>query len=91
LSGPAGEIEVEARLTQGIHPRTVALADSTGHWGYGRIAQAKKFKSKYPETECIWWTAEGNGVHPNRVISLKIDPLGGGQAWMDTRVRVKKA
>lgn len=91
VSGPAGELEIEVRLTQGIHPKTVAISDSTGHWAYGRVAQAKKFKSKYPETECVWWSKEGHGVHPNHVIEHKLDPLGGGQAWMDSKVRIKKA
>jgi len=91
VSSGAGEIEVEVRLTQGIHPKTVAISDNVGHWAYGRIAQAQAFRSKYPETEHIWWQKEGCGVHPNRVIPYRVDPLGGGQAWMDTKVKIRKA
>lgn len=92
VSSQSGEIETEIRLTQGIHPKTVAMSDSVGHWAYGRIAQAKRFKSKYLETEHIWWgEEEGCGTHPNAIIRHSSDPLGGGEAWMDTRVRIKKA
>lgn len=91
VSGPSGEIETEIRLTQGIHPKTVAISDSVGHWEYGRVAQARSFKSKYPHTECVWWGKEGHGTHPNQLIECRPDPLGGGQAWMDTKVRIKKA
>ncbi len=90
VSGPAGEIETRIRLTQGIHPDVVAISDSVGHWAYGRVAQARSFQSNLPETGCIWWAREGNGTHPNRLIARRLDELGGGQAWMDTRVRVKK-
>jgi hypothetical protein len=38
----------------------------------------------------IWWEKEGNGVHPNPIIPVASDPIGGGQAWMDTVVSITK-
>ncbi|MCL5105281.1 MAG: molybdopterin-dependent oxidoreductase [Armatimonadetes bacterium] len=90
VTSPTGELTIPVRLTEGIHPKTVAISDSCGHWAYGHVAQAESFKSKYPETEHIWWTKEGEGTHPNRLIAHKLDELGGGEAWMDTRVRIRK-
>lgn len=90
VTSSTGEIELPIRLTQGINPKTVAISDSVGHWAYGHVAQAESFKSKYPETDHIWWTKEGEGTHPNRLIAHKLDELGGGEAWMDTRVRISK-
>jgi len=31
------------------------------------------------------------GVHPNAIIPNSSDPIGGGQRWMDTVVKVEKA
>jgi anaerobic selenocysteine-containing dehydrogenase len=98
----AGEIETEIRIVEGIHPRVVAMGDSCGHWGFGRIAQAEAFKSHDPNTHLLWWGKEkhgwwhtkesgrGNGVHPKPIIPIISDPIGGGQCWMDTKVRIKK-
>lgn len=83
-------IVTQAYVTQGIHPQVIAISDSCGHWQNGRVAQAKRFKSPDPETSLIWWEKEGNGVHPNPIIPVSSDPIGGGQAWMDTVVTVTK-
>jgi len=81
----------EARLTFGIHPRVAAIERNFGHWGYGQIARAKKFKSRDPNTELVWWEKEGNGTSPNRIIPGTSDPIGGGEAWNDTLVTISKA
>lgn len=83
-----GSITGKAYLTAGIHPRAVALAQGFGHWGYGSIARGKRYKSSDPDTDAIWW--ESNGVDPNPIIPINRDPIGGGQAWMDTKVRISK-
>jgi anaerobic selenocysteine-containing dehydrogenase len=83
-----GSLIYRAYFTQGIHPKVVAISDNCGHWEYGRVAQAKKFRSNNPDTSLIWWEREGNGIHPGRIISIELDPIGGGQAWMDTVVTV---
>ncbi len=90
VSSDLGSLRVRAHVTQGIHPRVVAISDSVGHWALGRIAQAKRFKSRDPNTKIIWWDRQGNGVHPFPIVPLSPDPIGGGQAWMDTVVRIKK-
>lgn len=77
-------------ITQGIHPRVVALSDSLGHWNYGRISQGKPFSSHDPETNLLWWGKHGTGVHPNPIIPLQQDPLGEGQGWMDTVIKIER-
>jgi anaerobic selenocysteine-containing dehydrogenase len=85
-----GSIVTRAYVTQGIHPQVIAISDSCGHWQSGRVAQAQRFRSPDPETMLIWWGKEGNGVHPNPIIPAASDPIGGGQAWMDTVVTITK-
>jgi anaerobic selenocysteine-containing dehydrogenase len=85
-----GSIITRAYVTQGIHPQVIAISDSCGHWQFGRVAQARRFRSPDPETMLIWWEKEGNGVHPNPIIPVASDPIGGGQAWMDTVVSITK-
>jgi anaerobic selenocysteine-containing dehydrogenase len=90
ISTRTGSIVAEARLTFGIHPRAVALERNLGHWGYGHIARAKRFKSRDPNTNLVWWEKEGNGISPNPIISGIADPIGGGEAWNDTLVIISK-
>lgn len=85
-----GTITGKAWITNGLHPKVIAVSDSCGHTSYGHIALAESFDSEDPNTEFIWWEEEGNGVNPNPVIDLKFDPVGGGQCWMDTVVKVRK-
>lgn len=91
ISTKAGSFVTDARLTFGIHPRVVAIERNLGHWGYGHIARAKRFKSKDPNTNLVWWEKEGNGISPNHIISGNSDPIGGGEAWNDTLVIISKA
>ena len=90
VSSRLGSIVTRAYVTQGVHPGVIAISDSCGHWQGGRVAQARRFKSPDPETLLIWWEKEGNGVHPNPIIPVSSDTIGGGQAWMDTVVTVAK-
>lgn len=90
VTSRVGAIETRAYITQGIHPQVIAISDSCGHWQVGRLARAKRFRSSDPETQLVWWEKEGNGVHPKPVIPVSSDPVGGGQAWMDTVVMVSK-
>lgn len=85
-----GAIIVRVHLTNGIHPQVVAIATNHGHWACGRIAQAVPFASADPNTALIWWQRQGNGEHPYPLIPVASDPLGGGQAWQDTKVMVTK-
>lgn len=90
ISSPIGSITSRAFITHGIHPRVIALSDNVGHWEYGRIAQGKRFKSRDPETNLVWWGKKGNGTHPNFLIPIQKDSIAGGQGWMDTIVRLAK-
>jgi anaerobic selenocysteine-containing dehydrogenase len=91
ISTRLGSFVTETRLTFGIHPRVIAIERNLGHWGFGHIARAKRFKSKDPNTNLIWWEKEGNGSSPNPIISGDSDPIGGGEAWNDTLVIISKA
>ena len=91
ISTKTGSFVMDVRLTFGIHPRVVAVERNLGHWEYGHIARAKKFKSRDPNTRLVWWEKEGNGLSPNQVIPGESDPIGGGEAWNDTLVTVQKA
>jgi len=91
ISTRLGSFVTDARLTFGIHPRIIAIERNLGHWGYGHIARAKKFKSNDPNTHLVWWEKEGNGISPNPIISGNSDPIGGGEAWNDTLVIISKA
>jgi thiosulfate reductase/polysulfide reductase chain A len=90
ITSSLGSLVTPVFVTQGIHPRVVALSDSLGHWNYGRTAQGKPFQSQDPETVLLWWGKHGAGVHPNPIIPIQQDPLGEGQGWMDTVIKVEK-
>jgi len=90
ITSPLGSMITPVFMTQGIHPRVVALSDSLGRWNYGRIARGKPFRSEDPETDLIWWGKNGNGVHPNPIMPIQRDPSGRGQGWMDTVVKIEK-
>jgi anaerobic selenocysteine-containing dehydrogenase len=85
----AGEIQATAFPTQGIHPRVVAIHAGLGHWGLGRITRGGAFRSLDPNTQLIWW--KGSGVHVQPVIPRNADPVGRGQAWQGTVVRLVRA
>ncbi|MEW5768555.1 MAG: molybdopterin dinucleotide binding domain-containing protein [bacterium] len=95
VTSKIGYLVTKAHLTEGIHPKVVAISTSAGHWRYGAVSQAKKdltnpYGNPDPDVNTnMWWT--DNGVHPNRIIPISTDPIGGGQAWFDTIVTVEKA
>jgi anaerobic selenocysteine-containing dehydrogenase len=90
ITSPLGSMITPVFMTQGIHPRVVALSDSLGRWNYGRVARGKPFESDDPETRLIWWGKHGTGVHPNPIMPIQRDTSGGGEGWMDTVVKVEK-
>lgn len=90
ITSPVGSLVTAVSITQGIHPKVVALSDNVGRWNYGKIAQGKPFRSEDQDTDLIWWGKNGAGVHPNPIIPFQQDPLGGGQGWMDTVVKIEK-
>jgi thiosulfate reductase/polysulfide reductase chain A len=90
LTSPLGSLVTPIFITQGIHPRVVALSDNVGRWNFGRIPPGKPFQSEDPETRLLWWGKHGTGVHPNPIIPIQQDPVGEGQGWMDTVIKVEK-
>ncbi|MHB8992485.1 MAG: molybdopterin-containing oxidoreductase family protein, partial [Chloroflexota bacterium] len=90
VTSQVGTLEVQVRITQGIHPRVVALASGFGHEGIGRVARAEGFKSDDAMTQLIWWEGQGNGVNASTLVS-GLAGESGGLVWGDTRVTVEAA
>jgi anaerobic selenocysteine-containing dehydrogenase len=90
ITSALGSLVTPIFVTQGIHPRVVALSDNVGRWNYGRIPPGKPFQSQDPETPLLWWGKHGTGVHPNPIIPIQRDPFGEGQGWMDTVIKIEK-
>ena len=91
ITSKVGSISVKAHVTEGIHPGVVAISFHSGHWQYGRYCSGKKAPAGAADSEDrhIWW--KNYGVLPNLIIPIATDPIGGGQAYMDTVVTVTKA
>jgi anaerobic selenocysteine-containing dehydrogenase len=96
-------IESTAYLTEGIHPKVVAMANGVGHTAYGAIAQGEEIPYPDPEippplsdpnTELVWWEHHGfnpgHGVNAKQIVPVDVDPIGGGQAWGEVIVTVAK-
>jgi anaerobic selenocysteine-containing dehydrogenase len=90
ITSSIGSVVTRAFVTQGINPRVIAISGGCGHWGSGRIAQGKRFKSDDKDTNLLWWEKKGNGVHPYSIIPVSLDPQGFGQGWNDTRITVMR-
>ncbi|PKM43944.1 MAG: thiosulfate reductase [Gammaproteobacteria bacterium HGW-Gammaproteobacteria-1] len=96
IESGVGHIVTKALVTEGIHPKVIAVSTAHGHWGYGRLAQLKlkEAAGQYgaaddPDLKNVWW--DDKGVHPNHIIPAVADPIGGSQGWYDTVVKVSKA
>lgn len=91
----AGYMVTKAYVTEGIHPKVVSIPTAFGHWEYGRLATLKlKDKPQFggaddPDLNNVWW--DDKGVHPNDIIPVVADPIGGSQGWFDTVAKVTKA
>ncbi len=97
VTSDLGYIVTRAHVTEGIHPDVCAISTACGHEAYGRLAQLKQREQAAdwalggdPDiTNNVWWNDKG--VHPNPIIKMAVDPIGGSQGWYDTIVRVEKA
>jgi len=98
IESGVGYMVTKAYVFEGIHPKVVAIPTAFGHWGYGRLAQLKQRSEKggaWGATSDadidnnVWW--DDKGVHPNAIIPVVADPIGGSQGWYDTVVKVTKA
>jgi anaerobic selenocysteine-containing dehydrogenase len=95
ITTPVGYMVSRAKVTEGIHPRVVAVSNTLG-MKFGRVAMADKDAPmpmwggvEEPDLKNIWWKAEG--VNPNYVIPVSADPIGGSQGWYDTVASVTPA
>ncbi|RMG54851.1 MAG: thiosulfate reductase, partial [Gammaproteobacteria bacterium] len=92
-----GYMVTRAHVTEGIHPRCVAVSTACGHTAYGRFARLKHKEGKAQwggqDSDDIryntWW--DDHGVHPNRIIQMHVDPIGASQSWFHTPVKVMPA
>jgi anaerobic selenocysteine-containing dehydrogenase len=98
IESAVGYMVTKAYVFEGIHPKVVAIPTAFGHWAYGRLAQLKQRAEKGgawgatsdPDIDNnVWW--DDKGVHPNAIIPVVADPIGGSQGWYDTVVKVTKA
>ncbi len=98
VESKVGYLVTKAYVFEGIHPKVVAIPTAFGHWAYGRLAQLKVKSEKGgtwgAQTDAdvdnnVWW--DDKGVHPNAIIPVVADPIGGSQGWYDTVVKVTKA
>lgn len=90
VTSAVGSLRVRARVTEGINPGVVAISFHSGHWEYGRYASGKRAPEGEPASDDkrVWWKTFG--ALPNKIIPVSTDPIGGGQAYMDTVVRVSR-
>ncbi len=97
VSSGLGYLVTRAHVTEGINPEVIAISTACGHSAYGRVAQAKRaakgaewsLGGDVDSADNLWW--DDKGVHPNPIIHLSVDPIGGSQGWFDTVVTVSKA
>jgi anaerobic selenocysteine-containing dehydrogenase len=86
-----GSLTTRARVTEGVHPRAVAISHSAGHWAWGEYASgwASAVHDAEADGANRWWTE--HGAHPNNIIPNVGDPIAGSMCWMDTVVRIEPA
>jgi anaerobic selenocysteine-containing dehydrogenase len=97
VTSSLGYMVTQAHVTEGIRPDVVAISTACGHSAYGRLSQLKHKEqdpiwsqgSDIDIANNVWW--DDKGVHPNPIIRLAVDPIGGSQGWFDTVVTVSKA
>jgi len=90
IKSEIGEMITKAKVTQGIHPRAIAISNHAGHWAWGKYASGKESFVHLPESdiENKWW--KDNGNHVNKIIPNVGDPIAGSMCWNDTVVQVEK-
>lgn len=95
VESKVGHLVTKAYVTEGIQPKVIAIATAFGHWEYGRLATLRLKDNpafggqEDPDLKNVWW--DDKGVHPNAIIPVVADPIGGSQGWYDTVVKVTKA
>lgn len=99
-----GSARIRAFVTEGIHPRVVAVSNSVGHQFSGRAATGKENPLPTfpafgnPEDDGLyydmWWDerrgGRGNGININAILPINPQPLVGMQAWFDNVCTIRK-
>ena len=83
VTSKVGHIVTRAHITEGIHPEVIAISTACGHSAYGRLAQLRHGQAPSDWAQGgdldignnVWW--DDKGVHPNPIIRLAVDPIGG--------------
>ena len=93
VSSTTGEMTTTAYITEGIVPGVIAISfhfgrKHSGVYGSGKPSPTSLDEATDPDIKNMWWTKYGN--NPNVIIPNSSDPIGGGQRWMDTVVKVTK-
>jgi anaerobic selenocysteine-containing dehydrogenase len=91
IRSEVGEIEIKIRVTEGVHPRAIAISHHCGHWAQGEYASGRRapFHRAEQDEGLRWWSEQGS--HVNRIIPTRGDPIGGSMCWNDTLVTVEQA
>lgn len=89
ITSPVATIQARVRVTEGIHPKTVALGLGFGHQAVGRVAQGRRSKSDDPLTGLIWWEERGNGVNASTLVADIEGRRASGPVAYDIRVQVE--
>jgi anaerobic selenocysteine-containing dehydrogenase len=96
VTSSIGSIATNAYVTEGIIPGVIAISFHFGRQHSGVFGSGKSDPingrggaSADPDAKNMTW--KKHGVHPNAIIPNSSDPIGGGQRWMDTVVRVERA
>ncbi len=87
ITSSIGYMVTRARVTEAIHPKVVAVAHS-----FGRNKATRKNYGARGDNDMVkntWWN--DLGVHPNEIVPIETDPIGGGMGWYDGVVTVTKA
>lgn len=87
VTSEIGHMVTRARVTEGIHPKVIAISHSGGRNPANKGKYGAKGDSEMAKN--LWWDDEG--AHPNAIYPIKTDPIGGGFGWFDPVVKVAKA
>lgn len=99
-----GSARIQVFVTEGIHPRVIAVSNSVGHLFGGRAATGKEGSRSdlpaYGLTEdddlnySLWWDkkrgGKGNGTNINAILPIHPSPLVGMQSWFDNVCSIRK-
>jgi anaerobic selenocysteine-containing dehydrogenase len=99
-----GTAKIKVFVTEGIHPRVIAVSNSVGHLFGGRAATGeeeplpKHAAYGNPEDDdlgySLWWDerkgGKGNGTNINAILPINPAPLVGMQAWFDNVCQIRK-